>query len=293
MAFGSAALEGAGAASIGRVARFARHVAPRGVDRLGGTLRRFFGSRVTSEEIVRRLAAARGLFHEIDRFVAPSAALGNEFVRLGLPEERIEIRDYGFTPLARVAAPGSSDRLRIGYVGSLVWHKGIHVLIDAVRDLPQTGWTLSIHGDPDVAPTYSAELRERARGLPIHFSGKFQAEAAASIYAELDLLVVPSIWLENSPLVIHEAFQAGVPVIGSRLGGTANLVRDGRWGRLVTPGSARDLGAALHEALENRDLVRAWSSALPGVESIEDDGRKWLETYRELTSARKGEQPDS
>ena len=63
-------------------------------------------------------------------------------------------------------------------------------------------------------------------------------------YARIDVLVVPSLWLENSPLVIHEAFQAGVPVVGSRIGGIADSSRDGWNGLLFEPGLARELAAS-------------------------------------------------
>ena len=65
--------------------------------------------------------------------------------------------------------------------------------------------------------------------------GRFDEAQTAGVYAGFDVLVVPSLWLENSPLVIHEAFQAGVPVVGSRIGGTADLVDGRRERRLYDP----------------------------------------------------------
>ena len=72
-------------------------------------------------------------------------------------------------------------------------------------------------------PEYAAGLRAQAAGLPVRFMGAFDRERTADVYAQIDVLVVPSLWLENSPLVIHEAFMAGVPVVGARIGGIADL----------------------------------------------------------------------
>src|SRR5947207_12826741 len=176
------------------------------------------GVTTTAREIDERLAAARRVFDEVDLFVAPSPSIAGEFRRLGVEAAKIRISDYGFVPLLRNARNGNDGTrrpLRIGYVGTLVWHKGVHVLIDAVRALPSDVYELKIFGNPDVFPDYTAQLRASAGGLPVQFMGVFDHEHIAEVYAQIDVLVVPSLWLESSPLVIHEAFMAGVPVVGA------------------------------------------------------------------------------
>ena len=106
--------------------------------------------------------------------------------------------------------------------------KGVHVLLDAVRRLPNEGWTLKIFGSTAVSPDYVASLEKQAAGLPVAFEGVFARGDTEATLAQIDVLVVPSIWLENSPLVIHEAFMAGVPVVGARIGRISDLVRHGQ-----------------------------------------------------------------
>src|SRR4029079_12294240 len=101
--------------------------------------------------------------------------------------------------------------------------KGVHVLLDAVRGLPSDGYELKIFGNPDVFPEYAAGLRAAAAGLPVRFMGAFDRERVAEVYGQIDVLVVPSLWLENSPLVIHEAFMAGIPLCGARPARTREL----------------------------------------------------------------------
>ena len=92
--------------------------------------------------------------------------MANEYRRLGLDESRLRVSDYGFATLERAVRPAAVGPLRIGYVGTLVWHKGVHVLIDAVRSLAGNSYELLIFGDPNVFPEYTADLRRRASGLP-------------------------------------------------------------------------------------------------------------------------------
>jgi glycosyltransferase involved in cell wall biosynthesis len=103
----------------------------------------------------------------------------------------------------------------------------------------------------------------------------------------MDVLAVPSLWPENSPLVIHEAFQAGLPVVGSRLGGTADLVADGTNGLLYEAFSAADLAAALRRLLDEAGLLDRLAAGVPAVKSIDQDAGEWEERYRRLVLPRR------
>ena len=243
----------------------------------------------TRREMDERLAAARRVFDQVDLFVAPSSSIAEEFERLGVEAAKIRISDYGFVPLLRNAGNGNDNtqrRLRIGYVGTLVWHKGVHMLLDAVRRLPADAYDLKIFGSPDVFPEYAAGLRTQAAGLPVRFMGAFDHERAAGVYAQLDVLVVPSLWLENSPLVIHEALMAGIPVVGARIGGIADLVENGRNGLLYDPTSPGELEAMLRGLIENPDRLCGLAAALPRVKSIAEDAREWEAAYADVLQRR-------
>jgi len=240
---------------------------------------------IDARHIRDRLAAARHVFDAVDLFVAPSRSIAEEFEQLGLERSKIRVSDYGFRPLPPMPSNGQRPTLRIGFVGTLVWHKGVHVLIDAIRELPRNSCELKIFGDPSVHRDYAADLRRRAESLPVTFMGQFDREALGSIYAQLDVLVVPSLWLENSPLVVHEAFMAGVAVVGSRIGGIADLIDSGRNGLLCEPGSVDDLAAQLRTLLTDRDRVAALARQAPPVKTIADDAREWRRIYESVVGA--------
>lgn len=239
---------------------------------------------VTASDIERRMGAARAVFEAVDLFVAPSRALADRFVELGVDRRRITVEDYGMKTLSVTRAQYEGP-LRIGFVGSIVWHKGVHVLIDAVRQLPAGSWELKIFGDPAVAPDYVADLRSRSASLPVRFMGPIGPDHASDAYAQIDVLAVPSLWLENSPLVIHEAFMAGVPVAAARIGGIPDLVTDGVNGRLYDPTSAADLARVLRELLDP-EVRRALARQAPAVKTIEDDARWWEEMYANAARGR-------
>jgi glycosyltransferase involved in cell wall biosynthesis len=236
---------------------------------------------VTADEMAARLDHLRAVADAVHVFVAPSAAVASAHAKRGIPLSKLVVSDYGFSarpPSQRVAGSGAGP-LRIGFAGTLVWHKGVHVLLDAVRRLPPDRYALEIWGSLDTFPEYSAHLQSLACGLPVRFCGRFADADAPSVYDRFDLLVVPSIWPENSPLVIHEAFMAGVPVVASRMGGTTELVADGVNGLLYEATSPDALAAALLTLLDHPQRVAEMAGRVPPVKSIQEDAREWEARY--------------
>jgi glycosyltransferase involved in cell wall biosynthesis len=283
MVFGRLALSGGKGRALGGFASWLRRRFPRVADRAGRVATSHAPAlEVQADEIRARLDAAQLVYESIDLFVAPSPALGADFRRFGMPEEKLRVSDYGFAPLEWALRAPRGRALRIGFVGTLVWHKGAHVIIDALRRLPTEGWEMHFFGSLDTFPDYVAGLREAAEGLPITFEGGFDRERVAEIYASMDVLVVSSLWPENSPLVIHEAFMAGVPVVGARMGGTADLIEDDRCGLLYDAFSPESLAQALRRLLDEPDLLDRLAEAVPPVKTLEQDAEEWEAVYAEV-----------
>ncbi len=241
---------------------------------------------VSKSDMDARMAAARRVFGGVDLFVAPSPSLARDFVRFGLPAERLRISDYGMPQWPALNGRQTGQPLRIGLVGTLVWHKGAEVLVDALRTLSATSYRATIFGSTDTFPAFASEVRARAAGLPIMFGGAFTPDEAAAIYRDIDVLVVPSLWPENSPLVIHEAFQAGVAVVGARTGGIPDLITDNVSGLLFETGSAEDLARRLRELIDDPARLTALAGAAPRVKTIEQDAAEWEDAYADAIGRR-------
>jgi len=241
------------------------------------------GPSVAAGDIRRRLAYARQVFETVDLFIAPSASMAREFCRLGIPSDRIRVSDYGFRPMTNtsVAEKTFDGPLRIGFVGTVVWHKGVHVLIEAARAL-RGSFEVVIHGDTNVFPDYVAGLRRAAADAPVSFAGGFDRDRIEDVYRRLDVLVVPSLWPENSPLVIHEAFMQRVPVVAASAGGIAELVQDGINGMLYHPFSVESLRAALQRLVDDRGLLQSLSRRTTSVKTISVDAMEWKARYQSV-----------
>ncbi len=104
--------------------------------------------------------------------------------------------------------------------------------------------------------------------------GAFDNAEAAAVYADIDVLVVPSLWPENSPLVIHEAFMAGVPVVGARQGGIPGLVTHDVNGLLYDAFSPSALAAALRTLIDDPERVRRLARRRWRLHRQDDRGRR-------------------
>jgi glycosyltransferase involved in cell wall biosynthesis len=239
---------------------------------------------VSPEDLSVRLSYARHVFDTVDLFVAPSEYLAREYVRLGLKPDRIRVSRLGFPPAAEPIRQSGSGSLRIGFVGTIVWHKGVHVLLDSARRLAGP-FEVVVFGDPNVDPRYTSDCRRRAEGLPVRFAGAFDRAEVLRIYGSLDVVVVPSLWPENAPLVIQEAFMHGVPVVAARVGGIPEFIDHDVNGVLYEATATAALSAALQRFIDDPGLVTRLASNAPPIKTIAEDAREWEERYTAVSAA--------
>lgn len=145
-----------------------------------------------------------------------------------------------------------NQSLNILYVGSLTRHKGIQILIKAVKLIKKDSIKLTIIG----SGIYKNKLENLAgTDKRITFYGKVRNEYIESCYNKSDVLVVPSVWNEVFGIVVLEAFRAGVPVIASRIGGITEIVKNKYNGFLFESGNISQLKQILENILENPKIL--------------------------------------
>ena len=164
----------------------------------------------------------------------------------------------------------------MGYFGGLSKHKGAHILVEACADLP--GVALELHGDSSDRP-YVEGLRARCREVGVRWRGAYAAGQLAERLAGVDLVCVPSLWLENAPFVIREAFAAGRPVLASHLGALPESVRDGVDGRLLPAGDVAAWRTALAELAAEPERLAALARGVRPPRELDDLAAELLDSY--------------
>lgn len=223
----------------------------------------------------------RAVLRDVDLFLAPSRTVEAYFLGQGVPREKVVHSPYGFERggYAARAARQPGEPLRLGFLGRVIPVKGIGVLLRAFRQVSGHA-ELHVHGALQGQGEFLAALG--GHDARIRFHGSYENDAVPGLLARLDAVVVPSLWRENSPLVIHEARLAGLPVMATDAGGMAELVRDGQDGYLFPMGDEAALARLLQDVVD--DPARLGRLAVDGsaVRDIADDAAGCLAHYRAL-----------
>jgi len=214
----------------------------------------------------------RSTFAQVDLVLAPTRFLAQQLEAGGLPRASIRHLPYGIEtaalaglPPVRPAREAGQRKLRFGFIGGISKHKGVHVLLEAWVKLRGAA-ELALWGDSSDR-AYADLMRARALELGTTWHGPFEQARLAACLAQVDVLVVPSIWYENYPIAIREAFAALRPVIASRVGALPESVRDGVDGLLFEVGDASALAQALRRCVDEPELVPRLAA---GIERVHD-----------------------
>jgi glycosyltransferase involved in cell wall biosynthesis len=200
-------------------------------------------------------------------------------------------------PPRRLGAEGR--RARFGFFGQISEFKGLHVLLEAIASIDDAVWgtdaTLSIFGgnlenQPLAFRDRFERLLERA-GRRARFFGSYRAEELPRLMEQVDWLIMPSIWWENSPVVIQEAFLHGRPPIVGDVGGMAEKVRNGIDGLHFRAGSREDLADRLTETLTDRGLWKRLHDKAPKPLDLTGFADRHLALYRDTIAGRQAPAP--
>lgn len=231
------------------------------------------------------------LLGAVDRFVAPSKFLRDRYIDWGMPANKIRVIPNGRP--AATAAPTLLGRVRptFGFFGNLNPYKGVTVLLEAARVLRGQGmdFELRLHG----ASLYQDEtfrkeidrLAGELDGVVVRL-GPYRRERLPALMSAVHWVVMPSIWWENAPLVIQEAFQHRRPMIVSGIGGMAEMVTNEVNGLHVQPNDPFDLARAMRRAIEEPDLHKSLSLGIPEPRTIDECAADHLAMFAGKRSAR-------
>lgn len=246
------------------------------------------GNHELSGHVETRLQHFKALLTQVDLLIAPSSSLRERFIRFGASPEKIRLVRNGYqTSLFDGHRRTTSTRLRFGYIGTLLLSKGVHVLAEAFNGIQEDEIELKIYGDfvpYHFFESYPDYLKGLITNPRVRLMGGFRHDEISRILEEIDVVVVPSIWYENLPLTIQEAFLAGIPVVASNVGGMADLVQDGVNGLLFQVGDPHDLRRVIRRLIDHRELLDQLRSGIPAVIPMERHAEELEQIYQELCS---------
>jgi len=221
------------------------------------------------------------------RILVPSEYVRIQYASNGYPSEKIDVMPLGVNISRRKHQRSKNpNRIIFGAVGSIIWTKGIHVLVKAFTRTQSDNICLQIFGREDLSPDYSREIREMATNdQRIDFMGSFPPDQREEIFEKIDVLVTPSIFPETFSLVAREALLSGKPVIASRVGALAEVIVDRVNGFLFDPENDQELTRIITEIANNPQILNQLN--LPGpkpIDSVKDHAELIEKIYQEVLS---------
>ena len=260
---------------------------------------------ITPQSFFLRERFIKSQLAEVDRFVCPSRFLLEAYAAWGIPRDKLVHEPNGRHTVARAPSPDvARPRNRFGYFGQFTRYKGSDVLLEAMgalaaRDLRQHpreaagedrprlvlhGANLE-HAPPDFQNRFHGLLAANADAVRLH--GRYRPRDLPALMAEVDWVVVPSIWFENAPLVIQEAFQHGRPVICSDIGGMAEAVTDGVDGLHFRAGSPVALADTMTRAVRTPGLWDSLTAGITPVRRLDDHVAALQDVYEQALQLRR------
>ncbi|GBE02448.1 MAG TPA: glycosyltransferase [Nitrospirae bacterium] len=241
---------------------------------------------IPGELVVQRIKSARGVLFDAKRVVSPSRFVSSMFRR--------EIRDLNVGIVNHGMSYGKikknkkvykkQDRLTFFYGGSFNHHKGVHVLIDAFKRVTADGVSLKVYGS-GTDQLYVDAIKDVAKDdKRIEFCSVFSENQIGDILANVDVVIVPSLWYENYPLVLHESLACNVPVIASNVGGMAEKIKNGINGFTFQLGKSGHLKETLEMLINNPEILNVLKNNIKNyiIPTVEQEAYVYEKEYKSI-----------
>ena len=229
--------------------------------------------------------------NRVDLLIAPSEFHARRMIEWGLDPALVRVVVHGLESDGYEAVRRRRSGVRVvGFLGSVIPSKGVHVLIEAWKRLGRSDIELVVHGE---APTFHGRdgyvdgLRAACDGLRVRFAGAYEPADVPRLLRGIDVLVVPPVWWESFCLTAREAFLAGVPVVASGHGALLEAFEDGNGGRFFPPGDVEALAATLADLIDHPERHEALAASVPAVRSIAECADETSRLYASVAAARR------
>ena len=237
-----------------------------------------------SDLIFKRFETAGTILNEVDLCTTSTSFL-KSVIQNNYPSSKVKVIRFGkdYTNIQGNHKMYFKDSIiTIGFLSTLQPHKGAHILIEAFNKLNPHNIKLKIYGHYFDHAEYFKNLKDLADGKQIEFCNAYKYEDFQKIFDELDLVIVPSIWWENSPLVLLRSLAHHVPAIVSDLEGMTEIIKDGENGFVFEVGNIDSLAEVLRSIENDPTILNKLKSQITYPKRIEEEAFEYEKLYREL-----------
>lgn len=234
------------------------------------------------KQVNQRNATMRDTLAKFNLVIFPTIFLQSEFQKWGFATKKTILSSDGINlqPFGNFKRT-NSDQLRFGYIGSIIPNKGLDSLLKAWANIIPGNYCLKIYGSLETDKKYASEIIDLAKGLKnVAFLGTFAPQNIAEIYAGIDIIVVPSRWFENAPLVLRNALHTKTPVIAVNLGSMPELITPTKNGLLYEIEDINGLISNLKTFIKNKTLINSMKDNFPKQKSITEHTSELIKYYK-------------
>lgn len=248
----------------------------------------------TEDFMIRAERAREILDHSTDLILAVSHRVKEILARCGVLEEKIEVLKIGSRAAeenwlrlgsARRLDETGPQKVRFGFFGTIMVRKGPHIIIEALEHLQRFRGRFEVvfHG-AGLSANYWARMERALARAPllwdhVRFPGPYTQEDLPELLRQVDVAVIPPIWEDNGPQTVMETLAAGVPVLGSRMGGIPDFVSHGVNGLLFRPNDPMDLARAMARVIEEEGLLPALRAGISPPHGMKRHAEELSEVY--------------
>jgi len=233
------------------------------------------------ENILSRYYDAKYFFDNVDMVFSGSKFARNSYLENGW-NRQINLNTFSvdYSYVKKVDDP---KELVFVFMGTFAWHKGLHVLIDAFQKVKNDKIRLKIFGRAETNNPYTDTITSAAKNdNRIEFSGLFDYDDISTIMNDVSVLVIPSNYKENFPLVMQLALAFKKPVIATNTGGHPEVIQNGVNGFLFEPGNVDELSKIIQKLSDDKQLVSKIKKSIKLPPRMEQEAFTYEQTYREL-----------
>jgi len=236
-------------------------------------------------EMKSRYGDAKELFDMADEVAAASRFLSTLFKRNGWNRTiQLVPHSIDYANVRRIGTP-ESGKVTFCFIGSVAPHKGVHVLIQALRKVPHRNIRLKIYGSDYGQGDYFKALLALAQGDDrIQFLDPFNIEMLPEIMRDISVMVIPSTYYENYPLVMLIALAYKVPPVVSRIGGMLEIIKQGYNGFVFDVGDAEDLASIIAQIAGEPEILETLRKNIVTPRRTEEESLDYENIYMRLAS---------